>query len=73
MQRSPFGSIPNLRYQELIPTRKFPFFELIWAPFDTNIAEIPGQLRVTVTADPLTVDIDVHVDVDTARGVYGQI
>lgn len=73
MQRSPFGSIPNLGYQQLIPTRKPPFFELTRATFNTDITKIPGQLRIAVAADPLAIDIDVHVDIDTARNVDSQI
>lgn len=71
-QCSPFGSIVELCEQQLLSPLDGPCLELLFF-LEIGLLELPLDLTASVSADPLTVYVDVNVNVKGTLDVHSQV
>ena len=72
MQGTPFGLVSDFRKQLLCLSSDYPGFQC-FIPSKLLLMKVPHNLTSSISARPLTIDIDINIHVKTARHMYGHV
>ena len=72
IKRAPFGAIPKFSEQQFLLPLHSPRPEII-RKVDIMVYVLPLNVTSSVTTDPLTIHIDVNINVKRAFNVYGEV
>lgn len=70
---APFCPVCNLRKQQFRLARELPFLETLGSAFRLDVVEAPDDLRSPVTAYPLSIEVEVDIDIYTAGDEHCQV
>ena len=72
METAPFRSIPMLCQELFIPSLHFECLQSDSA-LELLLLQLPRDIVVPVSAHPLSIEVNVHVDVEVSFRVNGQV
>lgn len=70
---APFGPIRNLGEQQFRLARELPFLETLGSVFRFDVLEAPDDPRSTITAYPLSIEVDVDIHIYAASDEHGEV
>lgn len=73
MQSSPFSLISLFREQKLRLSTYFPGLQPLVAVTQLPLSQLPHYPASPIAANPLSVDINVDIDIEAAFDVHSQI
>ena len=73
MQSSPFSLISLFGQEKLGLSADLPRFQTLITFTQLLMSQVPHDLASSVTADPLSVEIDVKIDIEAALDMNGHV
>ena len=73
MQRSPLGLISLFRQKQLGLSADLPRFQPLVAFTQLFMSQFPHDLASPIAADPLSIEIDVEIDIEAALDMYRHV